>query len=168
MQTALLVIDMQASLLQDETPNPDEIVPAVQALVAAARATGMDVIWITDTRVGPDGALIAELVPDPTELQIEKATGNAFADTDTDLEAELTLRAVERLVVCGMQSDACIDATTRGASELGYEVVLAADAHTTHAHEGRDWQAVVAAENAALGAVDRVAVRPSAEIEFSA
>lgn len=162
MRTALLVIDMQVSLLEDETPNPDEIVPAVQALVAAARATGMDVIWITDTRVGPDGALIAELVPDPTELQIEKATGNAFADTD--LEAELTMRAVERLVICGMQSDACIDATTRGAAENGFDVILAADAHTTHAFGGRDFRAVIAGQNAELGALERVRVLPSEEI----
>jgi nicotinamidase-related amidase len=162
MQTALLVIDMQVSLLEDETPNRDEIVPAVQALVAAARATGAEVIWITDARVGPDGALIADLVPEKSELQIEKSAGNAF--TDTDLEAELTILAVERLVICGMQSDACIDATTRGAAQNGFDVILAADAHTTHAFEGRDFRAVIADKNADLGALEQVRVLPSEEI----
>jgi streptothricin hydrolase len=162
MQTALLVIDMQVSLLADETPNPDEIVPAVRALVAAARATGADVIWITDRNVRPDAALIPDLEPDGGEIAIEKGACNAFEDTD--LEAELTILGVERLVVCGMQSDACIDATTRGGAENGFEVVVAADAHTTHAWDGRDFRAVIAAQNATLGALERVRVVPSAEI----
>jgi nicotinamidase-related amidase len=162
MQTALLVIDMQVSLLADETPNPGEIVPAVQALVSVARATGADVIWITDRGVQPEGALIAELVPDETELRIEKGACNAFEETD--LEAELTILGVERLVICGMQSDACVDATTRAAAANGFAVVLAADAHTTHAFDGRDFRAVIAQQNADLAALERVSVTPSDEI----
>lgn len=162
MQTALLVIDMQVSLLANETPNPGEIVPAVRALVAAARATGADVIWITDARVAPDAGLIPEYVPEPGELVIEKGTCDAFAGTD--LEAELTIFGVERLVVCGMQSDACIDATVRAGAAHGFAVVLAADAHTTHAFDRRDWRAVIASTNETLGTHERVVVRPSAEI----
>ncbi|OIP84537.1 MAG: hypothetical protein AUK37_05550 [Rhodobacterales bacterium CG2_30_65_12] len=162
MQTALLVIDMQVSLLADETPNPGEIVPAVRALVAAARATGADVIWITDTRVGPDAALIPDFVPDEGELVLETGQCNAFAETD--LEAELTIFGVERLVVCGMQSDACIDATVRAGAANGFAVVLAADAHTSHGAEGRDWRAVIATTNETLAALERVRVLPAAEI----
>lgn len=162
MQTALLVIDMQVSLLAEETPNPDEIVPAVQELVAAARRKGIDVIWITDTRVEPDPGLIPDLVPEAGEIRIEKSQGNAFVGTD--LEAELTIFGTERVVICGMQSDACIDATTRGAAANGFHVVVAGDAHTTHAFEGRDWRAVAAAQNAAFATLERVEVRPSAEI----
>lgn len=162
MQTALLVIDMQVSLLADETPNPDQIVSAVQALVSSARATGVDVIWITDSRVEPDPGLIADLVPEAEELQLVKSTGNAFESTE--LEAELTILGAERVVICGMQSDACVDATTRGAVDNGFHVVVAADAHTTHAFEGRDWQAVVAGQNADFAGLERVTVLPSAEI----
>lgn len=162
MQTALLVIDMQVSLLADETPNPDEIVPAVQALVAAARGTGVDVIWITDSRVGPDSALVPDFVPQDGEVRIEKPACNAFEDTD--LEAELTILGVERLVVCGLQSDACIDGTVRGAVGNGFDVVLVADAHASHGFEGRDWQAVIAQTNASLGSLERVTVLPSAEV----
>jgi streptothricin hydrolase len=162
MQTALLVIDMQASLLSDETPNPGEIVPAVQALVAAARATGAEVIWITDTRVGPDAALIADFVPEGNELVIEKGACDAF--DETDLEAELTILGIERVVICGMQSDACIAATTRAAAANGFTVVLAADGHTTHGFEGRDFRAVIADQNAALAELERVSVVPSDRI----
>lgn len=162
MQTALLVIDMQVSLLADETPNPDVIVPAVQALVATARATGVDVIWITDGRVRPGAGLIPDLVPEAGEIRIVKSHGNAFEGTD--LEAELTILGVERLVICGMQSDGCIEATVRGASDNGFSVVLAADAHTTHAWKSRDYHAVIAAINESLAGVERVVVAPSDQI----
>ena len=164
MATALLVVDVQVSLVADETPNPAEILAAVAALVARARAAGAPVVWITDTRVGPDGALHPSLKPVAGELRVVKQRADAF--DGTDLDAELTMLAVDRVVICGMQSDACVDGTTRGASALGYEVVLAGDAHTTHAWGGRDWQAVVAGQNTALGAVERVQVRPSAAIAF--
>jgi len=165
MTSALLVVDMQESLLSDETPNPGEIVAAVADLVARARAAEAPVVWITDSRVGPDGALIAAFAPAEDDLRIVKSVADAFAETDLDVE--LTMRAVERVVICGMQSDACVTGTTTGASDLGYEVVLAADAHTTHDFEGRDWRAEIAAANAALGGLDRVEVRPAAEIDFA-
>ena len=63
-----------------------------------------------------------------------------------------------------MQSDACIHATTRAAAALGFQVVLVADAHTTHAFESRDWRAVIAGENETLAGVDNVAVLPLDEV----
>jgi len=164
MATALLVVDMQVSLLTDETPNPDEIVGAVADLVARARAAGAPVVWITDSRVEPDAALIAGFVPAGDELQVVKSVRNGFEETD--LDAELTMLAVDRVVICGMQSDACVTGTTTGASDLGYEVVLARDAHTTHATDGRDWRAAIAAANEALARLDRVEVLTAAEIVF--
>lgn len=165
MTTALLVLDVQASLAADETPDPDEGLTAVTALVERARAAGGHVVWITDRSVGPDAAWHTALVPAGDELQVVRSGANAFEDTD--LDAELTLMAIDQVVICGMQSDACVKGTTEGASELGYEVVLAADAHTPHARQGRDRQAVVAARNTALAALDRVRVLPSAEVDFS-
>lgn len=38
---------------------------------------------------------------------------------------------IGRLVICGLQTEFCIDATVRAALSHGYDVTLAADAHTT-------------------------------------
>ena len=162
MTTALLVVDMQVSLIEDETPNPDEILAAVTGLVEAARGEGVPVVWITDTRVGPDSSLHSSFAPADEEVQIVKSHGNAFEGTD--LEAELTILGAERVIVCGMQSDACIHATVRGAAGLGFQVVLVSDAHTTHAFESRDWRGVIAGENETLAGVDNVAVLPLDEV----
>jgi len=158
MTTALLVLDMQASLIADETPNPAEILDTVNGLVEVARGEGLPVIWITDSRVAPDGAVHPSLAPSAEELTIVKDQRNAFEGTD--LEAELTILGVERVIVCGMQSDACIHATVRAADRLGFKVVLVSDAHTTHAFESRDWRAVIEGENETLAALENVAVLP--------
>lgn len=164
MTTALLVVDMQVSLIEDETPNPDEILDAVQGLVEAARGEGVPVIWVTDSRVEPNAALHATCQPAEDEIRIVKEHGNAFEGTD--LEAELTILGVERVIVCGMQSDGCIHATVRGADGLGFKVVLVSDAHTTHAFESRDWRAVIAGENEALADLDNVSVQSLGELVF--
>lgn len=162
MTSALLVVDMQVSLLEDETPNPDEILDAVTGLVETARAEGVPVIWITDRRVEPNPALHASLVPTEDEVHVVKSDRDAFHETD--LEAELTILGVERVIVCGMQSDACIHATVRAADGFGFQVVLVADAHTTHAYESRDWRAIVEGENETLATLDNVSVLPLDEV----
>jgi nicotinamidase-related amidase len=164
MLQALLIVDMQVSLLVEETPNPDEICAAVADLETRARAAGVAVIYITDTRVGPDGALVAALSPQEGDIRVVKSECNAF--DGTDLDAELTILAVEHVVICGMQSDACISATLRGAEELGFEITLVADAHTTHAMDGRDFRAVIAQVNETLGALERVRVVNASELSF--
>ena len=53
---------------------------------------------------------------------MRKTRPDAFEDTSLHDE----LQGVQRLVICGPQSDCCIDATVRGALARGYDVVLAA------------------------------------------
>ena len=36
-----------------------------------------------------------------------------------------------RVIVCGYATEGCVDTTIRRAAALGYEVTIAADAHTT-------------------------------------
>lgn len=158
MTTALLVLDMQVSLIEDETPNADEILAAVTGLVETARGEGVPVIWVTDSRVEPNPALHPSCAPTEDEPRVVKTNRNAF--DGTDLEAELTILGAERVIICGMQSDACIHATVRAAAGLGFQVVLVSDAHTTHAFESRDWRAVIAGENETLAGVDNVSVLP--------
>jgi len=45
--------------------------------------------------------------------------------------AALQARGITKLVICGFQSEFCVDTTTRRALALGYPVTLVADGHST-------------------------------------
>ena len=77
----------------------------------------------------------------------------------------LAERGIRRLVLAGMQTEYCIDTTTRRARSLGYEVVLAADAHSTYPG-ALPAEQVIAHHNSVLKAF--ADVRPAAEIDFQA
>ena len=105
---------------------------------------------------GTPGADIAACVaPRPGEAVVTKAFPNSFRDTA--LGAQLAARGAKRLVVCGMMTLMCVDATVRAAFDLGYAVTVAADACAARdlAFEGRTVAAadVQAAFLAALAAV---------------
>lgn len=65
----------------------------------------------------------------PDDLRVRKTSCDSFHRTE--LHALLQSRGVDRLVVCGLQSEFCVDSTVRGALALGYPVVLVADGHST-------------------------------------
>lgn len=60
---------------------------------------------------------------------LPKTTADSFHRTG--LDALLKHHEVTDLVVCGVQTDFCVDTTARRALALGYPVVLVSDGHTT-------------------------------------
>ncbi|MBV7377796.1 isochorismatase family protein [Maritimibacter dapengensis] len=164
MTTALVVIDMQVSLIEDETPDPDRIMSIVFDLVARAREAGVPVVWVTDENVTPDPTLHPAFRIKPGEAHVIKRQGNAFADTA--LAGELGGRGVDRLVICGMQSDHCIAQTVRAAPAYGFMVTLVEDAHTTHDFDGRGFRSVIETVNRELAVLEDVIVVASERIAF--
>ena len=83
---------------------------------------------------GTAGAEIhAGVRPKPGEAVIEKNFPNSFRDTS--LKARLDEGAVKNLVVAGMMTHMCVDATVRHAADLGYKLTLIADACATRAQK---------------------------------
>ncbi len=139
MNTAVLVIDVQCGLF-DEEPRPgqaDAVVGRINAMTLRARAAGAPIIFVQHERPSgplafgsPGWALEQRLHVEAGDLNLRKTTPDSFLRTGLDdLLAGLN---VGRLVICGYATEFCVDTTTRRAAALGYEVVLAADAHTTH------------------------------------
>ena len=172
-RTALLVIDVQSVLVASADQGPD-VVAVIHRLIERARGSGTPVIYLqhSDATYPPltKGAagwhIHADVAPKPGELVIEKTASDAFYRTD--LQAELERLAVERLIVCGLQTEFCVDTTCRAAFSRGFEVVLAADAHTT-TDAIASASIVVQHHNYALANLAhprrRIAVVPSAEID---
>lgn len=141
-QTALIVIDVQESFRQrpDDwaaTANP-QVIDNVARLVDDARRRGDTVVWVTHAEPGTDNVfdpargfvrVVDELAPLDDELQLTKTSINAF--TTTNLQQQLVLRGVRRVVVCGIRTEQCCETTARLASDLGFEVDFVLDATTT-------------------------------------
>jgi nicotinamidase-related amidase len=74
-----------------------------------------------------------ELVFPPAdgELVVRKDQPDTFA-SNAGLAGTLREQGVRRVVVAGLQSEYCIQATARAARAAGFDVVLAAGAHATY------------------------------------
>ena len=81
---------------------------------------------------GTKGAEIHPCVsPRDVETVIEKNFPNSFRGTK--LEQTLKDSGVKNLVVAGMMTHMCVDATVRHAADLGYKITLLGDACATRA-----------------------------------
>lgn len=147
MKTALGIIDVQNSLLDEGPWEPELLLERVEGLIQKARTANAPIVFVTDRRVEPDGAIHPSLSVAPGDLRVEKSHLNSFEGTTLDVL--LKERGIERLVVAGLQTDYCINATCRAGAELGYQVVLARDAHSTNDDEKPATQ-VIAEHNDAL------------------
>ena len=169
MRTALVVVDVQTSLMDRGPWQAEELVAQVTGLVDAARAAGAPVVLLTDRRVQPDPSLPSSLVPQPSDVLVEKGYCDAFLETP--LDAELKARGVDRLIVCGIQTDFCVDTTCRSAASHGYEVLLVGNAHSTFDHEYLTAEQIVAHHNRVLRRLPAgrgsVAVIDAAEVAFA-
>lgn len=179
--SALLVIDVQVGLIEGEHPvhGGPAVVARIRTLTDRAREAGVPVLYVLDKDVAPpdsdDWQLHPGLGAQDGDQRIRKAYSDSFYGTD--LDDRLRERGVTRLVVCGCTTDACVDMTTRRAVSLGYDVVLAADAHTTTDNSFLTAPQSIAYYNVVLdgfGAEDgfgqgehEILVTPAAEIGFA-
>ncbi len=138
MSRAVLVIDVQRALCEGEYQTFDSagVIGRINEVTANARAAGALVVIIQHE--SKDGLLVHgsrgwelahELRTAATDTMLRKTATDSFHETE--LEAILKQHGVSELVISGMQSDFCVDSTTRRALALGFSVVLVSDGHTT-------------------------------------
>ncbi|MDH0864107.1 cysteine hydrolase family protein [Mitsuaria sp. GD03876] len=142
MTTALLIIDLQRALCTGEYAchDVDAVIGRVNELIARARETGTPVVfvqheedgWEPLRRGGEGWQLDDRLQAHADDRRVFKTSPDSFHKTD--LDAVLKGLGVDHLVVCGAQSDFCVDTTTRRALSAGYGVTLVEDGHTTIAN----------------------------------
>lgn len=156
-KTALLVIDVQQAMCagEDAAFDIDRVIDRINALGARARAAGAPVVLVQHEeddgplQFGTDGwQLATRLATRPEDLRVRKRTTDSFHQTD--LLALLQARGITDLVVCGLQSEYCVDSTLRRALSLGYQVVLVTDGHSTMDNRVLPAAQITAHQNATL------------------
>jgi nicotinamidase-related amidase len=105
------------------------------------RAKGLPVVHIKHLSTRPGATFFlpgtkgadihATVTPGKGETVIEKNFPNSFRGTE--LQKRLEELDVKNLVVAGMMTHMCVDASVRHAADAGYKVTLIADACATRA-----------------------------------
>jgi len=179
MTTALLIIDMQQALCAgDEAAfGIEAVLDRINGLARVARAADAPVVLVQHEegdgplQAGTDGwQLVQGLQTAAGDLRLRKTACDSFHKTD--LHPLLQQRGVEQLVVCGVQSEFCVDATVRRALSLGYDVTLAADAHSTVDNGVLTAAQITAHHNRTLASLhsfgQRVEAIPAAQVRIAA
>lgn len=135
----MLVIDIQNDYFPGRAyplVEPERAAAAASRLLEGVRERGEPVVHLQHVWDAPDatfmvpgthGVEIHEAVaPAGGELVLTKAEPNGFLGTG--LEEELRSRGIDSLLVAGMMTSMCVDATVRAAADLGFGVSVAHDA----------------------------------------
>jgi nicotinamidase-related amidase len=115
--------------------------PVVHVVTGSAREDGTDFLFHMQRRFARGGkaagsfnalrigsewhAEADELTPRPGEIVVNKTTRSAF--NSTGIDQLLRHMRVEQLVVGGLASNACVQATAQDGADRGYETFLAED-----------------------------------------
>ncbi|MBV6396563.1 MAG: Streptothricin hydrolase [Anaerolineales bacterium] len=171
MKTALLVIDIQNDYFPGgkyPLVNPLEAARKAYMVLQCFREHGGYHVHIQHVEQEPDAAFFvsgergtdihdsaAHFEGEPI---VQKHYPNSFRETN--LLELLRGWGIERVIVTGMMTHLCVDATARAAADFGFEVIVAADAcatrELTHAGTTVPAEQVHAAFLAALESYGRV------------
>ena len=141
-ETALVVIDIQQFYFEGG------LVPLTGSLEAAARARQVldafraRTLPVIHVRHVPKSVAIVGSEPADPQYRIrpvvqpaagEKVVSKRFANSfrETDLLETLRQKGITRVVIAGMQTHMCVEAASRAATDLGFEVVVVHDACAT-------------------------------------
>lgn len=159
MKSALVIIDVQKIMFSYEggVYKGVEVLDNIYYLLTKARREGVPVIFIQHTsknegeiysRGKETWEITDKIAPIEGEAVIEKNYWDAFQETT--LLKYLEDLAITNLIIAGMQTEFCVDTTSRRAFSLGFKNILAEDAHSTFdapilkakdiiAHHNRIW-----------------------------
>lgn len=152
---ALLIIDMQLDFLPGGAlgvPNGDQVIVPINRLAELFARQGLPVVasrdwhpenhcsfaarggpWPPHCVAGTEGAAFSAELDLPAGTTVVSKADTADADAysafnGTDLAAQLRERGVRRVVVGGLATDYCVLNTVLDARELGFEVIIVAEA----------------------------------------
>ena len=133
----LLVIDTQTLITNEKLYNFKEFVKNVENLISTARKNNIEVIYVrhddgenSELTKGKNGFEIYErFKPYNGEKIFDKRVNSAFKDSG--LLEYLNIKNEKDIIITGLQTDYCIDATVKCGFEHGFNIIVPAYANTT-------------------------------------
>lgn len=176
MKKALLVIDMQVmpfiwknyggkALHHEET-----LIANVQHLIYKARQSNAPIFYILFTETGEsprsEGQPLWQIVPDIAPQEQDHLVIKYYADSfvKTNLLIMLQKMSIEDIVICGVQTEFCVDTTCKSAFSHGLHVELASDGHSTFDGDLLSAEQIIAHHNNIL--TQFAQIKPAVQIDL--
>ncbi len=142
-KTAVILIDMQDFFLKQHTPENRRALIANQSkVIECCQKNKIPLILFEYKTRGiyrgsTTKSLLEKIKKVPEVLTLIKESNSAF--TDTDLHAILTAMKCKKLLVMGINANACVQDTTISAIQRGYKVVIAKGLTASTLQDGKDF-----------------------------
>lgn len=137
----LLIVDMQKALVEAHPYHEKDVIENIKKLLDGCRKKEIEVIYVrhddgegSDLTREMDGWQIEnQVAPLESEIIFEKEYNSAFVKTG--LKDYLNQKEIETIILVGMQTEYCMDATCKSAFEHGYKVIIPENTNTTFDNE---------------------------------
>ena len=131
----LLVVDTQEMIVTNELFQYETFVNNMKQLISLARNKGTEIIYVRHddgfelTRGVKGFEIFEQFAPADEEKIFDKHVNSAFRDTG--LLEYLRSKNENTIMITGLQTDYCIDATIKCGFEHGFEIIVPAYCNTT-------------------------------------
>ncbi|MFC4322657.1 cysteine hydrolase family protein [Litchfieldia salsa] len=137
----LLVVDVQTGLVKEHPYNEEVVISNIKALISLARNSNIEVLYVRhddgvgeELEYGTDGwQIYHEVAPNNGERIFEKHYNSVFFKTD--LKEYLETQKIDTIILAGLQTEYCIDATLKSAFDHGYKVIIPEQTNSTFDNE---------------------------------
>ena len=138
MKAALIIVDVQTGVAVKDIYNREQVLGNIADLLAFCRDLQLDIIYIrhddgpeSDLTIGSDAWQIVPLLkPAPGEMIFDKKYNSMFYKTA--VRGYLSDRGIDTILLTGLQTEYCIDASCKAGFEHGYRVIIPEDTTSTH------------------------------------
>ncbi len=134
----LLVIDTQKGITDERLFAFDQFKSNIRLLISEAREHGVEVVYVrhddgpgTGFSVGDEEfEIFEEFAPKENERIFDKTVNSAF-HSSTGLTDYLAEKGEREIMIVGLQTNFCIDATVKSGFDHGYEMYVPEYANST-------------------------------------
>ena len=168
----LLVVDMQKGIVDEELYDYESFMDRTVRLVEAARKNNVEVIFVQhDAGEGSglsagdeDFEIIDQVRPRHGEKVFIKKINSCFGNVD--FREYMEKQEDRRLMIIGLQTNYCIDATVKSAFERGFEVIIPEGTNSTFDNDYMTGETTVRYYNDDVweGIVDSVTIEEAMEM----
>lgn len=134
----LLVVDTQMGITDERLHAFSRLRENIKTLISKAREHNVEVVYVrhddgpgTGFSVGDEEfAIFEEFAPKEGERIFDKTVNSALHES-TGLAAYLAGKGEKQIMVVGLQTDFCIDATIKSGFDLGFQMIVPEYANST-------------------------------------